>query len=221
MKIKEQGMGEYSLEPMCLTSLPTSPRSHGLPIASTHQATQPITMFDGTFIQLGTLAHESEEKDILSLLYKEEEEDRAATMEIAIPTHLYGKGYLIMQQMGYNGKGPIGKHQERVTKPLDPPSQFSKDKKGLGFKFTLLPKIIPRKYQKPWWKAKKKYKEESWQEALFESIETIRKEREHQEKKQQQGKPIIHKKATSTTIAHIHEQISNKAESPQGNIIPP
>lgn len=90
MKIKEQGMGEYSLEPMCLANLPISPRSHGLPTASRHQATQPITKFDGTFIQLDTLAHESEEKDILSWLYKDEEEDRATAMEVDIPTHLYG-----------------------------------------------------------------------------------------------------------------------------------
>lgn len=36
MQIREQGMGEYSLEPMCLATLPTSPRSHGLPTTSTH-----------------------------------------------------------------------------------------------------------------------------------------------------------------------------------------
>lgn len=107
MKIKEKGMGEYYLEPLCLANLPASPKSHGLPTTSTHQATQPITKFDGKFIQLGTLAHESEEKDILSWLYKDEEEDKAAIMEVAIPTHLYRKGYLIMQQMGYNRKGPI------------------------------------------------------------------------------------------------------------------
>lgn len=29
MKIKEQGMGEYSFEPMCLTNLPTLPKFHG------------------------------------------------------------------------------------------------------------------------------------------------------------------------------------------------
>lgn len=29
MKIKEQGMGEYSFEPMCLTNLPASPKTHG------------------------------------------------------------------------------------------------------------------------------------------------------------------------------------------------
>lgn len=86
MKIKEQGMGEYSFEPMCLTNLPASPKSHGQPSASTHQATQPITKFDGKFIQLGTVAHESEEKDIISWLYKDEEEVRATTMEVAIPT---------------------------------------------------------------------------------------------------------------------------------------
>lgn len=42
-----------------------------------------------------------------------------------------------MQQMGYTGKGPIAKCQEGFTKPLDPPSQFSKDKIGLGYEHTL------------------------------------------------------------------------------------
>lgn len=60
MKLKDQGMGEYSFEPLCLSKLPTSPKSYGQPYASTHQATQPITKFDGKFIQLGTLANELE-----------------------------------------------------------------------------------------------------------------------------------------------------------------
>lgn len=93
MKIKDQGMGEYSFEPMCLSKLPTSPKSHRQPSASTHQATQLITKFDGKFIQLGTIANESKEKDILSWLYKDEEEVGAATLEVAIPTEHYGKGF--------------------------------------------------------------------------------------------------------------------------------
>lgn len=181
MKIREQGMGEYSLEPMCLAKLPTSPRSHGLPTTSTHQVTQPITKFDGTFIQLGTLAHESEEKDILSWLYKDEEEDnKAATLDIVLPIDLYGKGYLIMQQIGYDSKGPIGKCKEGVTEPIDLPSHPHRDKTRLGCKLTFLLRRTPRITPKPQWKEKKKYKEESWQEALFELAETIHKVRERQ-----------------------------------------
>lgn len=54
-----------------------------------------------------------------------------------------------MQRMGYNGKGPIGKHQEGITEPLDPPSQFSREKIGLGYGHTLPAKQKPNKYQKP------------------------------------------------------------------------
>lgn len=117
--------------------------------------------------------------------------------------------------MGYNGNRPIGKRQEGIREPLDPPSQFSKDKRGLGFELTLLPKKVSRKYHKPQWKAKKKYKEESWQEALFESAEAIRKECEHQEREQCKRQPINQKKEASTKEAHhIQEPTSNKEDSP-------
>lgn len=36
MKIKNQGMGEYSFEPLRLSKLPTSPRPHGKPPTSRH-----------------------------------------------------------------------------------------------------------------------------------------------------------------------------------------
>lgn len=208
MQIKDQGMGEYSLEPLCLAKLPTSPRSHGLPTTSMHLVTQPITKFDGTFIQLGTLAHESEDKDVLSWLYKDEKEgDRAAALDIVLPTHLYGKGYLIMQQMGYDGKGPIGKRKEGVTEPIDLPSQPSRDKTGLGCELTFLLRNPPRLTTKPQWKVKKKYKEESWQETLFESAETICKARERQDQKLHQEKLLSHKKAISAAIAHVQNPL--------------
>lgn len=180
-------------------------------------------MFDGKFIQLDTLAHELEEKDILSWLYKDgEDNDRATTMEVAIPTHLYGKGYLIMQLMGYNGKGPIEKHWEGVTEPIDPHSQLAKDKTRLGYEHILPPRKTPSKYQKPQWKAKKKYKEDSWQEALFESAETIRKECEYQERKQNQEKPNNQKKEAPTTeVHHFQAPMFDKEELSPDNIIPP
>lgn len=66
MKIKDQGMGGYSFEPLCLSKLPTSPRSHEQPSTSRHQEAQPIKNFNGKFIQIETLAEESEDKDILN-----------------------------------------------------------------------------------------------------------------------------------------------------------
>lgn len=123
--------------------------------------------------------------------------------------------------MGYNGKGPIGKCKEGVTKPIELPSQLSRDKIGLGYKLTFLLRKIPRKNPKPQWKAKKKYKEEYWQEALFELVETIYKDREHQEQKQHQEKLLNHKKAIYAAVAHIQTPISKKAELPPDIIIPP
>lgn len=118
MKIKDQGMGEYSFKPLCLSKLLTFPRSHGQPSTSRHKAAQPIINFDGKFIQVGTLAKETEDKDILNWLYKDEEETRVTSLEVTIPTHQYGNGFRIMKQMGYKGKGPIGKCQEGITKPI-------------------------------------------------------------------------------------------------------
>lgn len=92
----------------------------------------------------------------------------------------------------------------------------------MGYEHTLPPRKTLRKYQKPQWKAKKKYKEDSWQEALFESAETICKECEYQERKQHQGKPINQKKeALTAEVHHVQEPVSNKEESPPDNIVPP
>lgn len=38
-----------------------------------------------------------------------------------------------MQRMGYQGKGPIGKNQEGIIKPIIPHSQHGKDKSRLGY----------------------------------------------------------------------------------------
>lgn len=45
-----------------------------------------------------------------------------------------------MQRMGDNDKEPIGKHQEGITEPLEPPSQFSRDKTRLGYGHNIPPR---------------------------------------------------------------------------------
>lgn len=85
--------------------------------------------------------------------------------------------------MGYNGKGPIGKRQEGIIEPLQLPSQFAKDKTRLGYGQHVSPRQNQNNYQKPQWRAKKKYNENSWQESLHQVAETTRKEKEHQEEK--------------------------------------
>lgn len=133
MKIKDQGMGEYSFESLCLSKLSTSPKSHGQPSTSRHKVAQPINKFDGKFIQVGTVTEESEDKDILNWLYKDEEETRATSLEVTIPTQKHGNGFRIMQWMGYKGKGPISKPQLCITEPIQHHSQLTKDKSRLGY----------------------------------------------------------------------------------------
>lgn len=66
-------------------------------------------MFNETFVRAGTLDEETKDKDILGWLYKDENESIATAAKVNIPIKQYGKGYEIMQKMGYEGKGPIGK----------------------------------------------------------------------------------------------------------------
>lgn len=47
-------------------------------------------MFNGAFVRAGTLSEETEDKDILSWLYKDENEIIATTTKVIIPIELYG-----------------------------------------------------------------------------------------------------------------------------------
>lgn len=135
LKFKDKGVGEYSLS---LSSLPPSPRSHGQPTlsnqkiatTSTSQYFVPITKFDGQFIKANTIEEEAEDRDILSWLYKDEDE---SLLHIKLPKKQYGKGYAIMQKMGYEGNGPIGKRREGILEPIQPISIHPNDKTGLGY----------------------------------------------------------------------------------------
>lgn len=113
--------------------MPISPRSHRQPSTSKQKSIQPIKIFVGAFIQVGTLVDEIEDKDVLNWLYKDEEETRATTLEVTIPTEKYGNKFRIMQMMGYTGKGPIDKCQEGIIEPIQPYSQLAKDKYRLGY----------------------------------------------------------------------------------------
>lgn len=58
---------------------------------------------------MGTLAEESNDKDTLNWLYKDEEEIRFFALEVVVPIEPYGNGFIIMQRMRYKGKGHIVK----------------------------------------------------------------------------------------------------------------
>lgn len=115
-------MGEYSFEHyLCLSKLLVSPRSHGQPSISKQQYSYPIKLFDGAFVKEVTLVDESDDKDILNQLYKDEEETKEATLNIKVKIEKYGKEFKIIQNMGYDGNGPIGKRKEGILEPINLP----------------------------------------------------------------------------------------------------
>lgn len=66
-------------------------------------------IYDGTFVQSSTsFANEIEELVVVKWLYRVENEDREV-QHCEISLEQYGKGYQIIQRMGYSGTGPLGK----------------------------------------------------------------------------------------------------------------
>lgn len=51
-----------------------------------------------------------------------------------VQTTQYGKGFTILENMGYEGKGPIGKRKEGIVEPIQPLLINPKDKTRLGYK---------------------------------------------------------------------------------------
>lgn len=121
LKLKDQGMGEYSIEKtFCISQLPPSPRSYGKPsLGGKQQSLYSKRQSRDTFIRWGTLSDETDEKDIKEWLY-EEEEDKLNTSEseIQIPLEQYGKGFIIMKKMGYDSHGPIGLRKQGIVEPI-------------------------------------------------------------------------------------------------------
>lgn len=129
MQLKDKGSVEYSL-----IDLPISPRSYGKPSSSKPQPIlELIKIIDGSFVKAGTLAEETDDKDVLQWLYKDEPESQPEVNNVSILVEQYGKGYDIMRKMGYGGSGPVGKRKEGISKPIQPPSQLPKDKSKLGY----------------------------------------------------------------------------------------
>jgi len=45
----------------------------------------------------------------------------------------YGKGYKIVQQMGYSGMGPLGTRRDGIIEPIQLQTKAKNDKTGLGY----------------------------------------------------------------------------------------
>lgn len=147
-----------------LHNLPLWPRSYGKPTnVQPWIPEKSIEMFDGAFVKAGTFVEETKDKDILSWFYKDENETIATTTKVNIPIEQYCNGYKIMQNMGYEGKGPIVKWNECISEPIYPHTQYKEDKSRLGY-----PKLKKKQhnYQHPRWRNKTAPKEEPWQERL-------------------------------------------------------
>lgn len=103
-------MGGYEIEPiLSLISLPTSPKQYGRPFEN-HKLSTTLAkiIYDGTFVQSSTsLKNEIEEAVAFEWLYKEVDENREVQC-YEISLEQYGKGYKIVQQMGYSRTDPLG-----------------------------------------------------------------------------------------------------------------
>lgn len=115
IKLRDRGNGEYSI-----SQLPLSPKSYGKPSNSKQQPiVKHLPIFDGAFVSVGTLSEETEDKNVLQGLYKDEEVQTKIS-NVRIPTEKYGKGFNILQKMGYTRTSPIGKRKEGILEPIQP-----------------------------------------------------------------------------------------------------
>lgn len=182
LKLNEEGMGKYSLN-----NFPLSPKSYGKPTDIQSQTSSKSKhMFKGTFVSAGALEEENEDKDILGWLYKDEDKTIETTKKVNIPIKQYGKGYEIIQKMGYEGKGPIGKQHQGISKPICLHSQSMEDKSSLGY---LKSNQKQHNTQQQKWRKKSVSKGDNWQEKLHQAAKTVtskqKKQEEHGKKEEE------------------------------------
>jgi len=131
LQLKDNGSGEYmASRSLCLAQLPLSHRSHGRSILRTPNA-EKITK--GPFIKWGSLEDESEEKDILQWLYKDEGSSSTLHDHPVIQTMQYGQGFQILKRMGYEGQGPLDSSKDGITEPIQPHTLAAQDTTGLRY----------------------------------------------------------------------------------------
>lgn len=66
----------------------------------------------------------------------------------------YGKGYKIIQHMGYSGTGPLGKHQKGIIKPIKLQTKSTNDKTRLGYPLEESSNQKHTSHQQPKWRKK-------------------------------------------------------------------
>lgn len=91
------------------------------------------TIYDGLFIQSSTsLADEIEADVVLNWLFKEDSPNEEVRHH-EISSNQYGRGYKMIQRMGYLGTGPLGKQKEGITEPIQLQTKSTHDKAGLRY----------------------------------------------------------------------------------------
>lgn len=161
--------------------MPVSPKSYGRPSNTTPTIKQePIKKFDGKFIKARTLAEEMEDKDILNWLYKDEEETMSTSKEVIIPIEWYGNGFLMMQSMGYKGKGPLGKHLSGIIETIKLQTKSKKHKASLRYNHNEASNKKKHPCQNPKSRKKTSHKEDPWQVKLHQAMQEL-KEKQDQE----------------------------------------
>ncbi|XP_059077928.1 uncharacterized protein LOC131876522 [Cryptomeria japonica] len=101
----------------------------------------------GKFMEKGTLVDESNDKDILQWLCKDKDESKEEASNVKLLTDQYGNGFEIMQKMGYDGKGPIGKIKEGIVEPIQPTSSNTREKTGLGYNKKMKEEVTQNLYE--------------------------------------------------------------------------
>ena len=126
------GMGEYTLD--SIAALPLSPRSYGRPSAKKKPSASTMTLF-GTFVQSSIpLEDEKEEQAIRDWIYRGENDEKEVTITTPISPEQYGKGYKLLNNMGYQGHGSLNGNNKALTEPLShTQGRIARDTTGLGF----------------------------------------------------------------------------------------
>jgi len=131
LQLKDKGLGEYTVsQSLYLAQLSLFPRSYGRPILKTLAIEKPTK---GPFVKWGNLEDESDEKDILQWLYKDEASSSMQHNHPTIPTEQYGQGFQMLQRMGYEGHGPLSSRKDGITEPIQSHTLTARDTTGLGY----------------------------------------------------------------------------------------
>lgn len=208
MQPRDRGNEEYSI-----SQLPLSPKSFGKPSNSKQKPiVKHLPIFDGAFISARTLSEETEDKDVLQWLYKDEEVQQKVN-NVRIPTEKYGKGFNILQKMGYTRTGPIRKRKEGISEPIQPHTQQATDKAGLGYGQVTLPEdIFSNQHQEEYENRQEQLAIETKEAFAKQQAQPNMKWQKKQSSNQQEKQNNSTSQATLTLNQNKHEPSTNQGE---------